>query len=73
MVELPTPTRVIIFPATVATDGFELVYVIKPLPVVVGAAMAKGAAPMILLAIEKLLKTVVFGFTTMVPVTVFDP
>jgi hypothetical protein len=73
MVELPTPTRVIIFPTIVATAGFELVYVIKPLPVVVGATTAKGAAPMILLAIEKLLKTVVLGFTTMVPVTVLGP
>ena len=28
MIELPTPTTVIIFPTIVATAGFELVYVI---------------------------------------------
>jgi hypothetical protein len=73
MIELPSPTMVIIFPATVATDGFELVYVNAPLLILTGATIAKGAAPMILLAMEKLLKTTVLALTTMVPVTVLGP
>ena len=73
MVELPTPTTVIIFPATVATDSFELVYVNAPLLTLTGATIAKGAAPMILLAMEKLDKTTGLALTTTVPVTVLGP
>jgi hypothetical protein len=73
MIELPSPTMVIIFPTIVATDGFELVYVNAPLLILTGATTAKGAAPMILLAMEKLLKTTGLALTTMVPVTVLGP
>jgi hypothetical protein len=73
MIELPAATMVIIFPTIVATSVFELVYVNAPLLLVVGGRMAKGAIPTILGAIEKLIRTVVLGFTWMGAVTVIGP
>ena len=63
MVELPSPTTVITFPTIVATSAFELVYVSRPLLLVVGGTIVKGAVPTILLGIKKLLKNITLGFT----------
>ena len=63
MVELPTPRIVTTFPAIVATSVFELVYVSRPLLLVVGFIKVKGAVPIILGGIKKLLKNTTLGFT----------
>ncbi len=72
MVVMPNPTRVIVLPETVATDGFELVYVIAPLLLVVGGTRAKSASPMILAGTEKPERTVVAWLTVRVALTVAD-
>ena len=53
MVEVPIPTMVIVLPSIVATAKFELVYVIKPLLLDVGA-IVKGASPMFFKGIVKI-------------------
>jgi hypothetical protein len=59
MVELPTPTMVIVVPEIVATDVFELVYVKAPLPLVVGAIIVNAAAPNVFAGTVKFDRTVV--------------
>lgn len=63
MVEVPTPTMVIVVPATVATNEFELVYVKPPVLLVVGAVMLKGASPTIFAGTAKSVSTVVIKLT----------
>jgi hypothetical protein len=70
MVEVPTPTMVILFPEIVATAVFELVYVIKPSLLVVGGIMLKDASPNDFIPTEKLVRTVVALFTVRVAVIV---
>ena len=53
IVDVPTPTIVIVFPATVATAVFELVYVNAPVLFEVGAVIVKGASENTLAGIEK--------------------
>ena len=45
MVEVPLPTMVTVFPSIVATVGSELVYVIAPSLLDVGATRLKAASP----------------------------
>jgi len=63
MVDVPTPTIVIVLPATVATAVFELVYVNAPVLFEVGAVMAKGASENTLAGIEKFICVGVALFT----------
>ncbi len=63
IVQEPAPTIVTMFPAIVAIDVFELVYVKTPSPLVVGGVMANAASPIALVGIEKLLRTVVRALT----------
>ena len=60
------------FPAIVATDMSELVYVIKPLLLVVGALILNCMFPNVFVIAEKLVRTVVTGFTVIVAVIVPD-
>jgi len=60
------------FPAMVATEVLELVYVKTPSPLVVGGVMANGASPTALVGIEKLLRTVVRALTWNGAVIVFS-
>ena len=59
MIEEPAPTMVIVLPSTVATAPFELEYVIKPSPLVVGATKLKAELPNVFVGTEKLDRTVV--------------
>ena len=52
MVELPSPTIVIVFPTIVATAVFELVYVIKPVLFELGSVIVKGASPNVFAEID---------------------
>ena len=72
MVEVPVPTMVIVLPATVATAVLELVYVITPLLLVVGATKLKDASPNIFVPTAKLVKVVVALLTVRVAVVVAD-
>jgi hypothetical protein len=75
MVVLPVLTMVIVLPSIVATAGFELVYVITPSLLVVGATKLKDASANVFTGTEKLLRTeVIFvtvstGPTTSYPLT----
>lgn len=60
MVDVPSPTMVITFPAVVATSVLELAYVKAPVLLDVGGVGTKGALPNELIGIEKL---VIFGAT----------
>lgn len=60
MVELPAPTMVTVFPATVATAVFELVYVNVPALLDVGSVSVKAASPTVFAETEK---PVMVGFT----------
>jgi membrane protease YdiL (CAAX protease family) len=59
------------FPAMVATEVFELVYVKTPSPLVVGGVKANAAFPTALVGTEKLLRTVVRALTWKGAVIVF--
>ena len=72
MIEEPAPTMVIVLPSTVATAPFELEYVIKPSPLVVGATKLKAELPNVFVGTEKLVRTVVPGVTVNVAVIVPD-
>lgn len=72
MVVLPNPTMVTVFPATVATAGFVLVYVNAPSPLVVGGTSVNGSSPIILGATEKLERIVLARFTCNKVLTVAD-
>ena len=63
MVEVPVPIMVTMFPATVATAAFELVYVKVPSPLVVGGTRAKDASPTAFSGTVKLDKAVVNELT----------
>ena len=68
MVEVPPPTMVTVVPETVATAVFELVYVINPALLVVGATNVKAVSPNVFVIAEKPDRTVVAGFTVRVAV-----
>jgi hypothetical protein len=59
MVEVPPPTMVTVVPEIVATAVFELVYVINPALLVVGATNEKAAFPNVFVSAENPDKTVV--------------
>ena len=72
IVELPPPTIVITLPEIVATAVFELVYV-KVLPLLDdGSVIVKEASPNVFTGTEKLVRSVVAGFTRSVAVIVPD-
>ena len=60
------------FPAIVATDMSELVYVIKPLLLVVGALILNCMFPNVFVIAEKLVRTVVILFISSSYVVVPD-
>ena len=64
MVEVPTPTMVIVFLEIVATSVLELVYVKAPLLLVVGGVIVNGAFPNTFAGTEKFDKFVVALPTT---------
>ena len=49
MVDVPTPTMVIVEPLTVATDVLLLMYVKDPTLLLLGALIVKGMSPYVLL------------------------
>ena len=72
MVELPGATMVTVLPSIVATAGLELVYVISPLLLDVGATKLNAAFPNVFVATEKLDRTAVALFTVRVVLIVLS-
>ena len=54
MVALPAPTMLTVFPSTVATSRFELVYVKVPELLELGVTKLKDASPMVFAGTKKL-------------------
>ena len=72
IVDVPSPTMVITFPAVVATAGFELAYVKAPVLLDVGGVGTKGSIPNDLIGIEKLVIVGATAFTVRFAVIVPD-
>ena len=68
--QLPAPTMLILLSAIVATNRFELVYVIKPLLFELGGVILKATSPNVFVIAEKLVRSGVAGFTVRVAVIV---
>jgi hypothetical protein len=71
IIEVPTPTIVVIFPTIVATDVTELVYVKLPLLSLIGGLILKAVFPKVFVGTEKLDSVETAWFT--VKVVLIDP